>query len=63
MSQHTTNEHIIRVITLYDKLNLDKEKIKNGVSIIFYMDNSKFYFIVLLLRCEVDIKKISRFES
>jgi hypothetical protein len=42
MSQHTTNEHIIRVITLYDKLNLDKEKIKNGVSIVFYMDNSKF---------------------
>jgi hypothetical protein len=42
MSQHTTNEHIIRVITLYDKLNLDREKIKNGVSIVFYMDNSKF---------------------
>ncbi len=42
MSQHTTNEHVIRVITLYDKLNLDKDKIKNGVSIIFYMDNSKF---------------------
>jgi len=50
MSQHTTNEHIIRVITLYDKINLDKEKIKNGVSIIFYMDNSKFYFIALLIR-------------
>ncbi|CAF1040921.1 unnamed protein product [Rotaria sordida] len=40
MSQHTTNEHIIRVITLYDKLNLDKEKIKNGVSVIFSMDNT-----------------------
>ncbi|CAF4591906.1 unnamed protein product, partial [Rotaria sp. Silwood2] len=26
MSQHLTNEHIIRVITLYDKLNLDKAK-------------------------------------
>ncbi|CAF3532145.1 unnamed protein product [Rotaria sp. Silwood1] len=40
MSQHMTNEHIIRVITLYDRLNLDKEKIKNGVSIIFSMDNT-----------------------
>jgi hypothetical protein len=45
MSQHTTNEHIIRVITLYHKINLDKDKIKNGVSIIFHMDNSKFYLI------------------
>jgi hypothetical protein len=43
MSQHATNEHIIRVITLYDKLNLDKENIKNGVSVIFSMDNSKFH--------------------
>jgi hypothetical protein len=41
MSQHTTNEHIIRVITLYDKLNLDRDKIQNGVSIMFSMDNSK----------------------
>ena len=48
MSQHTTNEHIIRVITLYDKLNLDREKIKNGVSIVFYMDNSKFNQRVVL---------------
>lgn len=41
MSQHSTNEHIIRVITLYDKLNLEKEKIQNGVSIVFSMDNSE----------------------
>ena len=41
MSQHITNEHIIRFITLYDKLNLEKEKIRNGVSIVFSMDNSK----------------------
>ncbi|CAF0796921.1 unnamed protein product [Adineta steineri] len=40
MSEHATNDHIVRVITLYDKINLDKEKIKNGVSIIFYMDNT-----------------------
>jgi hypothetical protein len=43
MSQHTSNENIIRVITLYDKLNLDKDKIQNGVSIVFDMDHSKFY--------------------
>ena len=42
MSQHSTNEHIIRVITLYDKLNLEKEKIQNGVSIVFSMDNSEW---------------------
>jgi hypothetical protein len=45
MSQHTTNEHIIRVITLYHKINLDKDTIKNGVSIIFHMNNSMFYLI------------------
>ncbi len=44
MSQHTTNEHIIRVITLYHKINLDKDKIKNDVSIIFRMDNGMFFF-------------------
>ncbi|CAF2179269.1 unnamed protein product [Rotaria magnacalcarata] len=38
MSQHSTNEHIVRVITLYDKINLDKEKISSGVSVIFDMD-------------------------
>ena len=42
MSQHTANEHIIRVITLYHKLNLDKEKIQDGVSVVFYMNSSKF---------------------
>lgn len=41
MTQHFTNEHIIRFITLYDKLNLEKEKIHNGVSIVFSMDNSE----------------------
>ncbi|CAF3865893.1 unnamed protein product [Adineta steineri] len=40
LSQHSTNEHIVRVITLYDKINLDKEKIHNGVSIIFDMDQT-----------------------
>ncbi len=41
LSQHTTNEHIVRVITLYNKINLDKENIKNGLSIVFVMDQSK----------------------
>ncbi|CAF3886240.1 unnamed protein product, partial [Rotaria sp. Silwood2] len=40
MSQHLTNEHIIRVITLYDKLNLDKAKVKNGASVIFSMEST-----------------------
>jgi hypothetical protein len=42
MSQHSTNEHIVRVVTLYDKINLEKENIKNGVSIVFDMDQSKY---------------------
>ena len=41
MSQHSGSENAVRVITLYDKLNLDEGKIKNGVSIVFVMDNSK----------------------
>ncbi|UJR37711.1 hypothetical protein I4U23_030406 [Adineta vaga] len=40
MSEHTTNEHIVRVITLYDKLNLEHEKIQNGVSVMFAMDKT-----------------------
>ncbi len=43
LSQHATNEHIVRVITLYDKINLDKDKIKNGLSIVFDMDQSKWF--------------------
>jgi hypothetical protein len=50
MSQHSTNEHIVRVITLYDKINLDKEKIKSGVSIVLDMDNSKSFKTVFF--CE-----------
>ena len=34
LSQHATKDHIVRIITLYDKINLDKEKIHNGVSIL-----------------------------
>ncbi len=48
LSQHATNEHIVRVITLYDKINLDKDKIKNGLSIVFDMDQSKCFFVKLL---------------
>jgi len=55
LSQHSTNEHIVRVITLYDKINLDKDKIHNGVSIVFDMDQSKF------LNCNYTI--YSRFNS
>ncbi|UJR08521.1 hypothetical protein I4U23_012784 [Adineta vaga] len=40
LSQHSTNEHIVRVITLYDKINLDKDKILSGVSVIFDMDQT-----------------------
>lgn len=43
MSQHSANEHIVRVITLYDKINLDQGKISNGVSVVFDMDQSKFF--------------------
>jgi hypothetical protein len=42
LSQHSTNEHIVRVITLYDKINLEKENIKSGVSVVFDMDQSKY---------------------
>ncbi|CAF4090023.1 unnamed protein product [Rotaria sordida] len=38
MSQHSTRQHIARVITLYNKIDLDKEKIFNGVSVVFDMD-------------------------
>ena len=41
LSQHATNEHIVRVITLYDKINLNEEKIRNGLSVVFDMDQSK----------------------
>jgi len=54
LSQHSTNEHIVRVITLYDKINLDRDKIKNGVSIVFDMDQSKclIYSYTLSTRLE-----------
>lgn len=53
LSQHATNEHIVRVITLYDKINLDSQKITNGLSVIFDMDQSKspFHFSALILFC------------
>ncbi|CAF1292759.1 unnamed protein product [Rotaria sp. Silwood1] len=38
MSQHSTRQHIARIITLYNKISLDKEKITNGVSVVFDMD-------------------------
>jgi hypothetical protein len=41
MSEHMSNRQAIRVITLYDKINLDGEKIHDGVSIILTMDHSK----------------------
>ena len=41
LSQHATKEHIVRVITLYDKINLDKEKIHSGVSVLLDMDQSE----------------------
>lgn len=46
MSQHVSSEHTVRVITLYDKINLDKEKIQDGVSIILTMDNSQCHWTV-----------------
>lgn len=41
MAQHDTKQHTIHVITLYDKINLDRDKIHDGVSILLKMDNSK----------------------
>ncbi|CAF3299155.1 unnamed protein product [Rotaria sp. Silwood2] len=38
MSERSTKQHIARVITLYNRINLDKEKILNGVSVVFDMD-------------------------
>ena len=42
MSQYKKTEQIIRTITLYGQIDLDKEKIRDGVSVIFDMYNSKF---------------------
>lgn len=51
LSQHATNEHIVRVITLYDKINLDVQKIRNGLSVIFDMDQSRsLHFSSSILR-------------
>lgn len=43
VTERTTNEHNMRVITLYDKLNLDSGKIQSGLSVVFTMDKSTFY--------------------
>lgn len=42
MSEHNSLEQSIRVITLYDKLNLSRDRIRSGVSVIFTMDNSSY---------------------
>ena len=43
MAQRSAHEYIVRVITLYHKINLDEEKITDGVSVIFRMDQSKYF--------------------
>jgi hypothetical protein len=43
LSNHAIKDHLVRVITLYDKINLDREKIKSGVSILLEMDHSKTF--------------------
>lgn len=41
LTQHATNEHIFRIITLYDNINLEPQKIRNGLSVVFEMDQSR----------------------
>ncbi|CAF0800440.1 unnamed protein product [Adineta ricciae] len=40
ITERTTNEHNMRVITLYDKLNLEHGKIQSGLSVMFTMDKT-----------------------
>ena len=41
LSEHFTSEHILRKITLYNEIPLDRTKIHTGVSVIFDMDRSE----------------------
>ena len=40
LSEHQFNDHLVKTVTLYDKINLARDNLRNGVSVRFQMDQS-----------------------